>query len=346
MFFEERRCIFKLMSNLNKIKKYFLNELSITVIPSPDKRIKNYSIRRIFPATIFLLIILTVIVLSYLYNYYHTGFLDLADTAEELKIIRAENERLRTELYVLAQETEELMEYLNELQEYKEEIKGMIGMVETEEEESESIALELHTSITSITSSQVLPTRLPIGGGDMQFYHPSWQVIDRAKDNIDLIKRELPDRREELSNLESSVKEYNALMAATPSIWPLADKGDSYISSNFGWRKDPFSGRQALHEGLDIGTWYNTPVVATADGIVTCAGNNGGYGLMVIVEHDYGYETRYAHLNKVKVKKGQKVSRGDAIALSGNSGRSSGPHLHYEVRINNIPQNPRNYIGR
>jgi len=331
------------MSNLKKIKKYFFDELSITIIPSPDKKIKNFSIRRVFPVTISLLIIVTVTMLSYLYNNYYTGFLELTNTAEELKIVRAENERLRTELYVLAQETEELMGYLNELQEYKEEIKGMIGMVETKEEETESVALELHTSISS---NQVLPARLPIGGGDMQFYHPSWQVIDRAKENIDLIKRELPDRREEFSNLESSVKEYNALMAATPSIWPLADKGDSYISSNFGWRKDPFTGRQALHEGLDIGTWYNTPVLATADGVVTFAGNKGGYGVMVIVEHGYGYETRYAHLNKVKVKKGQKVSRGDAIALSGNSGRSSGPHLHYEVRINNIPQNPRNYIGR
>lgn len=331
------------MSSLEKIRRYFFEELSITVIPSPEKRIKNLRIKRIFPITISLLIIITVITLSYLYNYYYTMFLDLADAAEELKIARAENEKLRAELYILAQETEELMGYLNELQEYKEEIKGMIGMIETEEKEAESISLELHTDISN---SQVLPARLPIGGGDMLFYHPSWEAIDKAKENLDQIKRELPGRREELSNLESSVKEYNALMAATPSIWPLADKGDSYISSNFGWRKDPFTGKQALHEGLDIAIWYNTPVIATADGVVKFVGKKGGYGLMVIIDHGYGYETRYAHLNKAKVKKGQKVSRGDVIALSGNSGRSSGPHLHYEVRINNIPQNPRNYIGR
>src|SRR5690554_4301122 len=107
-----------------------------------------------------------------------------------------------------------------------------------------------------------------------------------------------------------------------------------------------FSVKGIFHEGLDIGTWYNTPVLATADGKVKYAGWKGGYGYVLIIEHGFGNETTYAHLNKIKASKGENVRREQVIALSGNSGKSTGPHLHYEVRKNNIPQNPRNFIGR
>lgn len=333
------------MGKFKKIGNYLFEEVNISLIPSPRKSIKNFKFRRIFPMTIFLLVAVSIITLSYLYNHYLLSYLEASKKVSELNGIKAENERLKSELYALTQDTEELRKYLNELQDYNEEIKGLIGIAEPDEREnSESVDLELHTHFSS---NQIISASLPIGGGDLQFvYQPSWQLIDKARENLDMLKKELPDQEERLGDLESSVIEYKALQAATPNIWPLADNGDAYISSNFGWRKDPFSGKQSMHEGLDIGTWYNTPVFGTADGVVKFAGTNGGYGRMITIDHGFGFETRYAHLNKILVKIGEKISRGDKIALSGNSGRSSGPHLHYEVRINNIPQNPRDYIGR
>lgn len=333
------------MARLKKIKKYFFENINITVIPSPAQRMRTFKIKRITPLLIFVLIAATITVLSYLYNHYFDAYQVTTERLEELRGVRAENTRLKNELYKLAQDTEVLRQTLTQLQEYNREIKGMIDIDgKAEKESNEEYVLELKTYLGS---EEVYPTGLPIGGGDINYaYYFSWQMIEKARDNIDIVRAELPQQEEELSALESSVKEYNALKAATPSIWPLADDGSAYISSNFGWRKDPFTGKQAIHEGLDIGTWYNTPVLATADGVVTYVGKNGSYGLMVTIEHGFGFETRYAHLNKAVVKKGQKVSRGDIIAYSGNSGRSSGPHLHYEVRKNNIPQDPREYIGR
>lgn len=333
------------MARLKKIKKYFFENINITVIPSPAQRMRTFKIKRITPLLIFVLIAATITVLSYLYNHYFDAYQVTTERLEELRGVRAENTRLKNELYKLAQDTEVLRQTLTQLQEYNREIKGMIDIDgKAEKESNEEYVLELKTYLGS---EEVYPTGLPIGGGDINYaYYFSWQMIEKARDNIDIVRAELPQQEEKLSALESSVKEYNALKAATPSIWPLADDGSAYISSNFGWRKDPFTGKQAFHEGLDIGTWYNTPVLATADGVVTYVGKNGGYGLMVTIEHGFGFETRYAHLNKAVVKKGQKVSRGDIIAYSGNSGRSSGPHLHYEVRKNNIPQDPREYIGR
>lgn len=333
------------MARLKKIKKYFFENLSISVIPSPAQKVKTYKMKRITPLLIFLVLAITITTLSLLYKHYFEEYHVAMEGLWELRGVRAENTRLKNELYKLAQDTELLRQTLAQLHEYNREIKVMIDIEEEEEQENnEGFGLELRTYLGNET---VYPTGLPIGGGDFNYaYQFSWQLIEKARENIDLVRTELPLKEEELTVLESSVKEYNALKAATPSIWPLADDGNAYISSNFGWRTDPFTGRQTIHEGLDIATWYNTPVLATADGVVTFVGRNGGYGLMVTIEHGFGFETRYAHLNKTAVKKGQKVSRGDLIAYSGNSGRSSGPHLHYEVRKNNIPQNPRDFIGR
>lgn len=329
-----------------KIINYLCEKVNITIIPSADSKVVNLSIRRIVPIVIIFAIIISITTLSLLYSYYQQNYIGVSKKLEVLRGVQAENQKLKTELYALAQDTERLKENLNQLQEYNNEIKGMIDIDKKEDQavNEDDVDLKLHTYLTE--NSQFLQSGLPIGGGVSQReYRPSKDIIKQAKSNINILKESIPGQEEKLNKLELSVKEYNSLRAATPTIWPLADKGDAYISSEYGWRKDPFTRKQSLHEGLDIGVWYNTPVLATADGTVKFAGRNGGYGVMVIIEHGFGFETRYAHLNKTLVKKGQKVKRGDRIALSGNSGRSSGPHLHYEVLINNIPQNPRGYIG-
>lgn len=117
-----------------------------------------------------------------------------------------------------------------------------------------------------------------------------------------------------------------------------------YISSKYGRRRDPFKGYWALHGGLDMAGVRRTPVHTTADGLVTFAGRNGPYGRMVEIDHGNGFKTRYGHLASVLVKKGENVNLGDRIALMGNSGRSSGTHLHYEVRFNEAPLNPEKFF--
>lgn len=329
-----------------KLSYYFFEEVNITIIPSPSSNVKNFTIRRIVPAVIILLIIILITTLSYLYIFYEQNYISISKRLEEYKGIKAENQKLKNELYALAQDTESLIQNLDQLREYNKEIKGMIEDDKSGSQAAVEEAVDLKLRIYLADNNPIIQRGLPVGGGELQLnYRPSQNIIEQAKDNINMLKEELPGQQKKLNDLEMSVKEYNDLRAATPTNWPLADKGDAYISSNYGWRKDPFTGKQEIHEGLDIGVWYNTPVLATADGIVKYAASNGGYGLLIVIEHSYGYETRYAHLNKILVKKGQKISRGDRIALSGNSGRSSGPHLHYEVRTNNIPQNPRQYIG-
>lgn len=127
---------------------------------------------------------------------------------------------------------------------------------------------------------------------------------------------------------------------AVPNLWPV----EGQVTGSFGERIDPFNGEGAFHSGVDIGSSYGHPIVAPADGIVTLTDTMGGYGKMIMISHGNGVSTRYGHLSGFAVTAGQHVQRGDVIGYVGESGRSTGPHLHYEVRINDTPVNPYKYL--
>ena len=127
---------------------------------------------------------------------------------------------------------------------------------------------------------------------------------------------------------------------SAPNLWPV----EGQITGSFGERIDPFNGEGAFHSGVDIGSTYGKQIVAPADGVVTFADTLGGYGKALIVDHGHGISTRYGHLSGYAVTPGQHVHRGDTIGYVGASGRSTGPHLHYEVRINDTPVNPYKYL--
>ncbi|MFN7729850.1 MAG: M23 family metallopeptidase [Bdellovibrio sp.] len=157
---------------------------------------------------------------------------------------------------------------------------------------------------------------------------------------IDKALRESSLREQSVLDLWESLSERQSLLTSTPNIRPAR----GWFTSRFGYRVSPFTGRAALHAGLDIAAAPGSPIYAPADGIVTYAGYDESYGKMVTIDHGYGVTTRYGHCAQVYVQVGQKVARYDVIASVGNTGRSTGPHLHYEVRVNGVPRNPALYI--
>lgn len=142
------------------------------------------------------------------------------------------------------------------------------------------------------------------------------------------------------THLMGKLEEQKNLLAHTPAIRPA--KG--WVTSTFAYRKSPFTGKKEFHKGIDIANRSGSEIVATADGVVSFVGTNGAFGNIVVVDHGYGLVTRYAHIQEGLKKKGERVHRGDTIALMGNTGRSTGPHVHYEVRLNGVPVNPSKYI--
>ncbi len=162
------------------------------------------------------------------------------------------------------------------------------------------------------------------------------------KEGIDLLKGKTAEVESRLSLLEEVATQRATQLRSTPNIWPV--KGA--ITSHYGNRSDPFSGDQELHLGLDISALFNTPVHSPADGVVLYSERKAAYGNLVIVDHGNGLTTRYGHLSRSLVKVGQKIKRGELIGLVGMTGRTTAPHLHYEVRQNDRPMNPRTYLPR
>jgi murein DD-endopeptidase MepM/ murein hydrolase activator NlpD len=157
---------------------------------------------------------------------------------------------------------------------------------------------------------------------------------------IDSIREAIDLRRESQEEIQGFLNDQRSLLASKPKGLPA----HGWLTSGFGMRNSPFTGKRKMHEGLDIAARTGTPVVATGDGIVSRAETAPGYGKLVVIDHGYGYRTFYAHNSKIHVKVGQRVKRGDKIAAVGNTGSSTGSHLHYEVRLNGLPVNPRNFL--
>ena len=165
-------------------------------------------------------------------------------------------------------------------------------------------------------------------------------VLINLKNKIDSLSYAVNVQKNSYNTIFNKLKSNEKMYRHIPSISPV--KG--YIGSKYGYRKDPIDGKRRMHSGLDFAVNLNTDVFATGDGVVTKAQYDSGWGRYIKIDHGYGYETIYAHLWKINVKKGQKVKRGDKIGKSGNSGRAAGFHLHYEVHKNDKTVDPIKYF--
>jgi septal ring factor EnvC (AmiA/AmiB activator) len=163
-------------------------------------------------------------------------------------------------------------------------------------------------------------------------------------DQIDELNRASVQQSTDFESLLKSLEDQQNLLASTPAINPLSGADISWITSRFGYRVSPFTGQREFHQGFDISTRNGSPILATADGVVTFVGLKGLLGKTVVIDHGHGLVTRYGHCQKFLKKRGDKVKRWEPIALVGNTGRSTGPHVHYEVHLNGIPVNPEKYI--
>ncbi len=166
------------------------------------------------------------------------------------------------------------------------------------------------------------------------------QAADEARDGVESLVRAADRREISVRELRRYVEGKRSLLAAKPWGWPVR----GWISSGFGTRSSPFSGEKGYHAGVDIANDQGTPARATADGRVSFAGWEGGYGKLVVINHGHGYSTLYGHLNEIKVSTGQSLRRGAAVGLLGSTGDATGPHLHYEVRVYGASVDPQKYL--
>lgn len=177
----------------------------------------------------------------------------------------------------------------------------------------------------------------------LEGFDNSEMIIDVTR-NMDILSKQLYVQSKSLDEIVNLAENKEKLLAAIPAIQPVENKNLKRMASGYGWRTDPFNKSRKFHGGMDFSAPTGTPIYATGDGVVFRADQrSAGYGKHVRINHGFGYKTLYAHMSKINVRQGQRVKRGDLIGFVGNTGRSSGPHLHYEVFKDDKRINPINF---
>jgi murein DD-endopeptidase MepM/ murein hydrolase activator NlpD len=238
--------------------------------------------------------------------------------------------RVATEVYELRQLRAENKALLSKTQEYE----LSAGKLQAKVQQLQSMVTKLGV-MAGLEHSLPEPVGGVGGASSLDSSPPRLEATALA--DMDRSLTRLTDRS---AQLEEFYRDQTVLLSSTPSVWPVR----GYLSAAFGNRMDPFTAQKDFHPGIDISTPIGTKVHAPADGIVISSGMQGGYGNALVIDHGYGVVTRYGHLESFAVKPGQRVKRGDVIAYVGNTGRSTGPHLHYEVWVRNQAQNPIHFI--
>jgi len=231
-----------------------------------------------------------------------------------------------------------------------------VSRLESENLELARVNQELESTITAVqqrldefeerTSRLALAAGMVAENGDRMVLESPASVVNaggpytRLRGDVDTLKLQGDTIADQLLDLEQTMDDQGLKFSCTPTIAPVI----GVITDGFGSRRDPFTGRRAHHNGLDLSARRGTPIMAPADGVVVFAGRKGGMGRMIRISHGFGYQTVYGHLDSIQVEPGQDVHRGEQIGQLGNTGRSTGPHLHYEVHKDGRSVNPLYYI--
>ncbi|MFN7132638.1 MAG: peptidoglycan DD-metalloendopeptidase family protein [Myxococcales bacterium] len=300
-------------------KKYY------TVLIVPDDSPKTKKLRvpgNLLPRILTAVGILAVLLVAATFHYFH-----VVSEVTENKVLRDENLQLRTDLKRIRERVAQISETLDRVERFDQKLRAITLLSDPER------------------NLAIGPVGQRMDADDRD--SPSARAMMDEPEDPQTLRSKLDSLSAEAARIESGMQqtmayfeEQKSLLASTPSVWPTR----GWVTSDFGHRLDPYTAERVMHKGLDIATAHGTPVLAPSDGTVVFSGMEGGYGKVLVVDHGYGVKTRFAHLSELSVKAGDRVKRGQKIGAVGNTGRSTGPHLHYEVRVNGVPENPRKFI--
>lgn len=345
---------------------------TVMVVPEKQKGVRTYRIPTVlFKSLAFLLVMLTMLIGVLAYDYWK-----ILQQVYENKHLSIENRQLKEQIQLFQMKMNTLADDLQRINTFEKKLRVITGLEDVtskgpvykpaKEEEKESFSLDdLNTSLDlkfdldiedqpkfkELKSLYDKKIAASLGLERSYLLTKQWSDLARRSFALSYDYAEFDYKysqvKEVVSNIEGNIHaldqyllDKESFLNSTPTILPA----DGWITSYFGQRISPYLGKLKMHEGLDVGAPYGTPVNAPADGIVTFSGMKAGFGKFVQIDHGYGIETIYAHNQSLHVNPGQKVKRGTLLAAVGNTGHSTGPHLHYEVRVNGIAVDPLYFI--
>lgn len=303
-------------------------KVTFLILTHSGSLMKRATVSRGFVTCLSIFIAISLISVSFIIYDYRCVKKDILITKELERNVSTQQEEIisqRKQIKTFAADINSLKSKLVDLKTFEKKIRNLADI---EEKNNIENFFGVGGSIPEDLDTQTLITEK--SNGLVREMHEQTQQFNLAAIN----------QKKSFESLFNNLENQRNLLASTPAIRPTS----GWISSKFGYRISPFTGLREFHRGLDIATQTGTPIVATADGVVTFAGSKALLGTVIVIDHGYGMITRYAHLHKALKKRGDAVKRGDTIALVGNTGRTTGSHLHYEVRLNGLPVNPAKYI--
>jgi murein DD-endopeptidase MepM/ murein hydrolase activator NlpD len=299
-----------------------LKKITIVYLPDGIKAVRQFRAPKILVS----LTAIFVLLASAFLVWATSDYLDLKKNIPDNLSLMQENAQYKNQLTTLAGKIDQLNKKMAELKGFENKLKSMVNL-----DAAEGKAQFLGKGGSSDASL------LDTSGADK---HSPQKLVSLMHQSLDNLNTEIAVQTRQKTQLLDFLENQKSIFSRTPSVAPTV----GWVSSGFGYRISPFTNKREFHSGLDISSRIGTEILATADGVVSSIEKTDGLGNNLTITHGYGYQTLYGHLSKVLVTKGQAVKRGDNIALMGNTGRSTGSHLHYEVHLNGVTANPERYI--
>lgn len=311
---------------------------TLIIVPEGATKIRKITI----PTWILKSVILGVGIFGLFAGVMTTNHAYVLSQISENSDLRSENRRLRQQVQVLKSKYHSLDRTMERLRTLGSRLRVITGAQDSSTQAQNETLPDANQNIPK--DPKAIPEEVSNVYADLDPLDPERNnllaLYDELQSKIGKSAQEALDLEKALEEQYEQLADKKAFADALPSRKPA----EGYFTSGFGIRKSPLTGRIKMHEGLDLANYPGTPIRTTAFGTVSFAGTKPGYGQTVIVDHGYGLETWYAHVRKVLVKEGQSVKRGQVVAQLGNTGRSTGPHVHYEVRVNGFPVDPITYL--
>lgn len=301
--------------------------ISFCLISNTGGRVKQYAASKTTLRVLAFLCLAFIAVLAYIVHDY-----------KNLRNTSFDTYRLEGSV---ARQLEEIKSQRKQIQKFAKEINSlkakMTALKKTEDKIRVIANLESTTQVGLFGIGGSLPEDLETNL-DLKGKHNS--LVREMHEQVNHLSAAFTNQGRGFESLLKHLEDQRNLLASTPAIRPT----DGWVTSRFGYRSSPFTDEREFHKGLDIATRKGTPIVATANGVVSYVGWKGQLGRVIVIDHGFGMVTRYGHIKEALVKRGETVKRGQKIAIVGSSGKTTGPHVHYEVMLNGLPVNPERYI--
>jgi murein DD-endopeptidase MepM/ murein hydrolase activator NlpD len=300
------------------------NSFTLLLVSNSEKSVRRWHL----PSRLIALLIVAVLGCGAGLIYFVVSYSNLAQKTEDLFYLEQTAHQQQKEMEKIKALQEELEYKLEEVDKLDNEVRSLLDI--------DQVSSSSASSFSARGGHNVERRAQMIEEGE----YLKVEDIQKTKEELQAFNATAAAKIEELNALKKDVRQRLDYLASYPSLWPTKGR----LTSGFGERPSPFTGRLEFHAGIDIANRTGTQIMAAGKGTVTFTGYKKGYGYLVTIDHGYGFTTNYAHLSQILVEAGQKVEKGEVIAKMGNTGRSTGPHLHFEILKEGEPVDPLQYL--